>query len=176
MRYGGFPRRLSQSPRSSRRQRRRVPASCGISHGRTRGLQRRRSLPGSWRGPCASQWRYRPTTRSVVNDDVLSLPFGDRGRSRRANVDAECRAFAARCRHSGPRPSLFDVPPSPTLANLQHSYQIDPDLSIAKMILLFLTTAKMRLECAQGGNKDTRRRLLAYPSPIPTLLKRPLLQ
>jgi len=74
------------------------------------------------------------------------------------------------------RPSLFDVPPSPTLANLKHSYQIDPDLSIMKMILLFLSATKMRLECAQGGNKDTRRRLLAYPSPIPTLLKRPLLQ
>ena len=81
-----------------------------------------------------------------------------------------------RCRHSGPRPSLFDVPPSPTLANLKHSYQIDPDLSIMKVILLFLSATKMRLECAQGGNKDTRRRLLANPSPIPTLLERPFLQ
>ena len=96
--------------------------------------------------------------------------------SDRPNMDPEGRAFAARCRHSGPRPSLFDLPPSPTLANLKHSYQIDPDLSIMKVILLFLSATKMRLECAQGGNKDTRRRLLAYPSPIPTLLKRPLLQ
>ncbi len=79
-------------------------------------------------------------------------------------------ATPGRVRHS------FDVTPSPTLANFKHSYQIDPDLSIMKMILSLLCAAKMRLECAQGGNKDTRRRLLAYPSPIPTLLKRPLLQ
>jgi len=89
--------------------------------------------------------------------------------TRKAALSPLGTATPGRVRHS------LTCLPHP-LANLQHSYQIDPDLSIIKMILLFLSATKMRLECAQGGNKDTRRRLLAYPSPIPTLLKRPLLQ
>src|SRR5258708_1952346 len=108
--------------------------------------------------------------------DFLSLPIGDSRRSPRASMDPEGRAFAVRCCHSGPRPSLFWCNLLTHSCQFQPLYQIDPDLSIMKMILSLFCGTKMGLECAQGGNKDTRRRLLANPSPIPTLLERPLLQ